>query len=205
MRRIEISRVAVGAALSLLAIAYWFVQIARGDYYFSLSENNRIRSVKVTAPRGYVLDRNGAVLVENEPAYTLQLYRREARDLDASVDFIVNLLGLDRVAGDVPRRARHAARPSSSRSRSPRTSASRRSRRSRPARSTIRSSRSRCRSGGSTSTAARPRTPSDTSPKRRPSRSRDPRASTRSATGSARRGSRAPTSGCSRAPTASGA
>ena len=95
-RRIEVSRVAVGAVLSLLAIAYWFVQIVRGDYYFSLSENNRIRAVKVTAPRGYVLDRNGAVMVENEPSYTLHLYRREARDLNASIDFIVNLLGLDR-------------------------------------------------------------------------------------------------------------
>ena len=28
-------------------------------------------------------------LVENEPAYTLHLYRREARDLEASIDFIV--------------------------------------------------------------------------------------------------------------------
>ncbi len=95
-RRIEVSRVAVGAVLSMLAVAYWFIQIVRGDYYFSLSENNRIRAVKVTAPRGYVLDRNGAVLVENEPAYTLHLYRREAKNLDASIDFIVNLLGLDR-------------------------------------------------------------------------------------------------------------
>jgi penicillin-binding protein 2 len=95
-RRIEVSRVAVGAVLSMLAVAYWFIQIVRGDYYFSLSENNRIRAVKVTAPRGYVLDRNGAVLVENEPAYTLHLYRREAKNLDASIDFIVNLLDLDR-------------------------------------------------------------------------------------------------------------
>jgi penicillin-binding protein 2 len=96
VRRIEVSRVAVGAVLSMLAVAYWFIQIVRGDYYFSLSENNRIRAVKVTAPRGYVLDRNGAVLVENEPAYTLHLYRREARNLEASIDFIVNLLELDR-------------------------------------------------------------------------------------------------------------
>ena len=84
-RRIEISRVAVGTVLSLLAVAYWYVQIVRGEYYFSLSENNRIRAVKITAPRGYVLDRNGATLVENEPAYTLHLYRREAKDLNASV------------------------------------------------------------------------------------------------------------------------
>jgi penicillin-binding protein 2 len=94
-RRIEIGRVAVGAILSLLAVAYWSVQIVRGDYYFSLSENNRIRAVKITAPRGYVLDRNGAVLVENEPAYTLHLYRREAKDLNASVEFIIGLLGLN--------------------------------------------------------------------------------------------------------------
>ena len=83
-----------GTILSLLAVAYWSVQIVRGEYYFSLSENNRIRAVKITAPRGYVLDRNGATLVENEPAYTLHLYRREARDLDASIDFIVDLLEL---------------------------------------------------------------------------------------------------------------
>ena len=94
-RRIEIGRVAVGAVLSLLAVAYWLIQIVRGEYYFSLSENNRIRAVKITAPRGYVLDRNGAALVENEPAYTLHLYRREAKDLDASVEFIVALLGLN--------------------------------------------------------------------------------------------------------------
>jgi len=95
VRRIEIARVGVGAALSLLAVAYWFVQIVRSEYYFNLSENNRIRAVKITAPRGYVLDRNGAVIVENEPAYTLHLYRREARDLDASITFIADLLGLN--------------------------------------------------------------------------------------------------------------
>ena len=92
--RIEVARIAVGAAFALLAFAYWYIQIVRGDHYFELSENNRIRSVKLTAPRGYVLDRNGAVLVENEPAYSLQLYRRESKDVAASVDFAVRLLGL---------------------------------------------------------------------------------------------------------------
>ncbi len=42
-----------------------------------------------------MLDRNGSPLVENEPAYTLHLYRREARDLEGSVDFIVDLLRLN--------------------------------------------------------------------------------------------------------------
>ena len=79
-RRIELSRVLVGAVFAILAMAYWYTQIVRGDYYYTLSENNRIRSVRINAPRGYVLDRNGAILVDNEPAYTLHLYRREAQE-----------------------------------------------------------------------------------------------------------------------------
>ena len=113
---------AVGTLLSLLAVAYWIVQIVRGEYYFSLSENNRIRAVKITAPRGYVLDRNGATLVENEPAYTLHLYRREAKDLEASVGFHRGPARPEPRAGALARRARRAGTPSSSRSRSPRTS-----------------------------------------------------------------------------------
>ena len=75
-------------------MAYWYVQIVRGEYYFTLSENNRIRSVKITAPRGYIFDRNGVALVENEPAYNLQLYRREAKNLSGSEEFAVGVLRL---------------------------------------------------------------------------------------------------------------
>ena len=95
-RRVETARVIVGTVFALLALAYWYLQIARGEYYFVLSEENRIRSVKITAPRGYVVDRNGLILVENEPAYTLHLYRREARDLNSSIDLAVKLLELPR-------------------------------------------------------------------------------------------------------------
>ncbi|HEY3170051.1 MAG TPA: penicillin-binding protein 2 [Thermoanaerobaculia bacterium] len=107
--RIEVARIAVGAVFALLATAYWYVQIVRGDHYFELSENNRIRSVKLTAPRGYVLDRNGSVLVENEPAYSLHLYRREAKNLEGSIDFVVRLLGLpiDQVRARLTRARRY--------------------------------------------------------------------------------------------------
>ncbi|HEY7862844.1 MAG TPA: penicillin-binding protein 2 [Thermoanaerobaculia bacterium] len=93
-RRIELSRIFTGAVFSVLTFAYWYIQIVQGDRYFELSENNRIRSVKVTAPRGHVLDREGRVLAENEPAYNLQLYRREARNLETSIAFASQTLGL---------------------------------------------------------------------------------------------------------------
>ena len=87
---------AVGAVFALLATAYWYIQISRGEYYFTLSEYNRLRSVKVMAPRGYVLDRRGSVLVENEPAYNLQLYRREAKDLPSTIDLAARVLQVPR-------------------------------------------------------------------------------------------------------------
>jgi penicillin-binding protein 2 len=93
-RRVEIARIGVGTVFAALAFCYWYVQIVRGDHYYTLSENNRIRSVKITAPRGSIFDRNGVALVENEPAYNLQLYRREAKDLAGSEQFAVGVLKL---------------------------------------------------------------------------------------------------------------
>jgi penicillin-binding protein 2 len=48
------------------------------------------------APRGYVLDRHGSILVDNQPGYTLYLYRREARNLADSVDFAAGVLKVPR-------------------------------------------------------------------------------------------------------------
>ena len=96
VRRIEAARIGVGAVFALLAIVYWYTQIVRGEHYFTLSENNRIRSVRIPAPRGYVLDRNGSILVDNQPGYTLHLYRREARDIPSSVDLAAAVLKLPR-------------------------------------------------------------------------------------------------------------
>ena len=96
VRRIEAARIIVGAVFAVLASSYWYVQILRGEHYYALSENNRIRSVRIAAPRGYVLDRHGSILVDNQPGYTLYLYRREAKDLETSVDFASAVLKLPR-------------------------------------------------------------------------------------------------------------
>ncbi|HKB72124.1 MAG TPA: penicillin-binding protein 2 [Thermoanaerobaculia bacterium] len=101
-RMIEVAFIAAAFAFAAMATAYWYTQIVRGDYYFKLSENNRLRSVAVTAARGVIYDRHGVPLAENEPSYTLYLYRRETKNLAASIDTAVSLLGLPRE--DVERR-----------------------------------------------------------------------------------------------------
>ncbi len=93
LRRID--RLAVGAfsLLALLLGIYWVHQVLRGDEYARQAENNRQRSVPINASRGFILDRNGKLLAENEPSFTLLLYKRETKDADASLRFVSGLLG----------------------------------------------------------------------------------------------------------------
>lgn len=101
--RIDRATAAAWAILAVLVGVYWFHQILRGEEYARQAEDNRLRSVPVTAPRGFILDRNGTVLAENEPAFTLLLYRKETKDLDRSLHFVASLL--DRSFDELKRRA----------------------------------------------------------------------------------------------------
>jgi len=71
-------RIAVvgGAGLVLFAILFfrlWSLQIVTGDRYLAEANQNRTRQIRVPAPRGDILDRDGNVLVENRNSMALQL------------------------------------------------------------------------------------------------------------------------------------
>jgi penicillin-binding protein 2 len=58
----------VGLALVLVAVILfrlWFLQVLSGQQFEAQANDNRLRSVKIVAPRGAIVDRDGRVLVEN--------------------------------------------------------------------------------------------------------------------------------------------
>lgn len=106
LRRIDRLAVAAFSLLALLLGVYWVHQVLRGDEYALQAENNRQRSVPISASRGFILDRHGRLLAENEPSFTLLLYRRETRDVEGSLRFVSSLLG--RPLEDLRRRVERA-------------------------------------------------------------------------------------------------
>jgi penicillin-binding protein 2 len=63
-------------ALALFAIVFlrlWYLQVLSGDKYLAEANDNRVREVKVEAPRGQIVDRNGTVLVDNRTALVVQV------------------------------------------------------------------------------------------------------------------------------------
>ncbi|MCB8915653.1 MAG: penicillin-binding protein 2 [Thermoleophilales bacterium] len=65
---------AVGLVLlGILFFRLWSLQIVTGDKYLAEANQNRTREIRVPAPRGSILDREGHVLVDNRTSMALQL------------------------------------------------------------------------------------------------------------------------------------
>ena len=83
-------RVAVlgGVAFVLFAVIFfrlWFLQVLTGDEYVSQARDNRVRKIKIEAPRGNIVDRNGKTLVKTRAAPVVQLLPTEIPDAELAV------------------------------------------------------------------------------------------------------------------------
>src|SRR4051812_12456384 len=65
------------------------LQVMHYDYYAELSQGNRVRVEPLPAQRGLILDRNGAVLAENRPAFQLELVRERVPDVDGTLKGLI--------------------------------------------------------------------------------------------------------------------
>ena len=72
----------------------WWLQIINGDYFFDLSENNRIKLQEITAPRGIIYDRNRVILAKNIPSFDVSLLRPGVKSLEEILPFLSNALNI---------------------------------------------------------------------------------------------------------------
>jgi penicillin-binding protein 2 len=85
-------RVGVLGAIALIVFGIlffrlWSLQVLSGDEYLNAAQNNQLRLVRVEAPRGPILDRDGRVIVSNVAGTAVQLWvgdmpRSQARRRD---------------------------------------------------------------------------------------------------------------------------
>ena len=74
------------AAVCLLVLRLWYLQIIRGEDLLKRSENNRIRIREVKAMRGIIVDARGVVLVENRPSSDVAISLEDVKDLRGLVE-----------------------------------------------------------------------------------------------------------------------
>jgi penicillin-binding protein 2 len=71
---------AVFSGLCLLLVGLWYVQVVSSPRYVASQRHQSLRTVRLPAIRGKILDRNLLPLVDNEPSYTIHVYLEELRD-----------------------------------------------------------------------------------------------------------------------------
>jgi penicillin-binding protein 2 len=64
-------------ALALFAVLFlrlWALQVLSGTQYLKTAQNNQLRTVRIDAPRGPILDRHGMPLVTNVPGTAIEIW-----------------------------------------------------------------------------------------------------------------------------------
>ena len=80
--------------LTILLLGFWKLQVVDSDKYGQLAERNRVRSIPIIAPRGRMLDRDGRVLVDNYPSFSVLLLRDDPAEIEKNLPAIAEGLGL---------------------------------------------------------------------------------------------------------------
>jgi len=72
-RRITLLGALVVIGFAALLMRLWALQVLAGSQYVARAQANQVRTVRVQAPRGPILDRNGHILVANQPVTSIEL------------------------------------------------------------------------------------------------------------------------------------
>jgi len=108
-RRLEMARASVWIVLGILILSFFRTQILGHGKYQLQSETNRLRPIPLPAPRGIIYDRNGRVLAENVPGYTVSLLPGPEANLRSTLARIAAIANIDSIEiARVLQRARKA-------------------------------------------------------------------------------------------------
>lgn len=94
-RRLRMVKLGILVIIAVLGLRMWQLQIYEGASYRALSEDNRTRTVIREPARGLIYDRNGVLLANNVPSFTLYVTLEDVEDREALIRDVANLIGLN--------------------------------------------------------------------------------------------------------------
>ncbi|KDE40369.1 MAG: penicillin-binding protein 2 [Nitrincola lacisaponensis] len=90
--RAALALVVVTLAFSVLLGRVYFLQVIEHERYAAISDRNRIQLQPVAPRRGLIYDRNGILLADNQPTFSVTLLREEIRNIDETLEALAELI-----------------------------------------------------------------------------------------------------------------
>ena len=92
--RIIIFGLLIFLGLSGLLIRYGYLQVYAHDKYTTQADNNRIKLISAPPSRGYIYDRNGVILADNQPVFTAMLSPDEVENPERTLNLLAPIFEL---------------------------------------------------------------------------------------------------------------
>lgn len=109
--RSVIAALGVTVVVLVLVGRLFYLQFISHDHFSTLSNDNRVRLQAVAPTRGLIRDRNGRLLAQNLPSFSLQLVPERVDDLDATLAALHPLIEVEQRDIERLREAWAHARP----------------------------------------------------------------------------------------------
>ncbi|AEP30190.1 penicillin-binding protein 2 [Brumicola nitratireducens] len=93
-RRTVVSIIFVCILMSVIIVNLYQLQVRQYEDYQTRSNGNRIKVLPVAPNRGLIYDRNGEILAENKPVFSLEVTPEEVDNLDDTIQQLSVLMSL---------------------------------------------------------------------------------------------------------------
>lgn len=93
------SRVYFAAAVIILLLGFIllrlaYLQVVQQDHYTTLSQNNRVKVLPIPPIRGLIYSRDGILLADNQPAFSLEVIPESVEDMESTIDRLAGFIAI---------------------------------------------------------------------------------------------------------------
>lgn len=93
-RRMILALIAVFLLFGILVARFYSLQVTQHESYSTISDRNRIQVRPVAPNRGLIFDREGELIAENRPSFTLSVVRERVSNLDETIEQLSSLVSI---------------------------------------------------------------------------------------------------------------
>ena len=94
LSRVIVAVLFVFILIALLVYQLFSLQVIEHEHFTTLSQDNRVKVLPLPPTRGLIYDRNGVLLAQNRPSYSLEITPEQVKDIDKTLQRLTGILGI---------------------------------------------------------------------------------------------------------------
>ena len=94
-RRILITGIVILVLMITLVSRVAYLQVVRHEHFTTLSQDNRVKILPIAPTRGLIYSRDGILLAENQPSYSLEIIPERIDNLEAVIERLGKIVEIE--------------------------------------------------------------------------------------------------------------